>query len=413
MCRNPPCRPESQRGNPTDALLRRGCAAQAAMSHRQGSKWLVIGHYGGNNTGDEAMLWGLVHGVGLDLSRRLVIATRAKTPIVASDGRPVELVPATPRHILKALLVSRGVVLGGGSHFQDAYKGARYVRHVRYLARFIAIFLLARLLRKRVLLLAMGFGPFLRRPTAWMTKLALHLSHHVTVRDTKSYQEVGTWVGAEKLSLAFDLAALAPIAPAARSSVPPAGSMILGVSVTSVSHNDASGSEIDSVFEQRLTAALATVLRQESGVQIRIFVIRGGHREADTDKSQRLCDALLAVSPTRVHLVPYNPDPSLTFHKISECHAFLAMRFHSAILAYLAGCRLLLCAYHRKVGDLAQDLGLSGEACIDVFDEKSVLALESRLRRLVNDADDYAAQLSIADAVRRAAVSIDALRSHS
>lgn len=379
------------------------------MSSRPAGRWLIIGHYGGHNTGDEAMLAGLIRGAGRDFPGRLVVASRAPVPVTA-DGAPIDVVPATPYHVLTTLAGSRGVVLGGGTHFQDAYQGARYLRHLRYLARFILVFLVARLLGKRVVLLSMGFGPFLRRPTIWVTKLALRLSHAVTVRDQRSFDEVRPWLPAPKLSLAFDLAALAMAKTSAVPERVERPVTILGLSITSLAYSRARGPWADQDFEERLTAALVTMLRRQHDLSVRIFVIRGGAREADAAQSQRVFEALTQVDPARVRLVPYDADPFATFSRIAECQAFVAMRFHAAVLAYLGRCRLLLLAYHRKVRDLAREVDLPAPACIDLDQQAAVDALERRLCELVGGAVDYKPRLPVAEAVRRAVVNIEVLR---
>lgn len=47
------------------------------MADPHTARWLVLGHYGGHNTGDEAMLSGLVQGCPLELHSRLTLVTRS------------------------------------------------------------------------------------------------------------------------------------------------------------------------------------------------------------------------------------------------------------------------------------------------------------------------------------------------
>ena len=103
-------------------------------------KWLIIGHYGGHNTGDEAMLCGLMS--GLHATRpdiELSVITKLERLPETWHVNKVSLVQPGITAILNALWHADGVIFGGGTHFHDDYKGIRYWRHLRYLIRFIVI----------------------------------------------------------------------------------------------------------------------------------------------------------------------------------------------------------------------------------------------------------------------------------
>ena len=370
---------------------------------------LIMGHYGGHNTGDEAMLAGLLKAVGPDLRRHTAVVVKDELIEGQFLNSGVKLVHAGLGPVLGALLKTDNVILGGGTHFHDDYRTWRYLRHLRYMLRFVSISILAKLLGRKVTWLGMGFGPFYRRPTRWVTRLGLKFCDRVSVRDSKSLEEIATWVPANKLDLAFDLAALMICNSNGHFTSRRTGEFCcktLGVSVTSVSHSISGGPRLDSVIWQRLAGALSRVLGENRNLRVKVLVLRGGGREDDLAVSSQVYRALIAQYPGRADLVPYQPDPNETLRKIAECDAFVGTRYHAGVLAYLAGCRLLLVAYHRKVRDLAKEIGLSGEACIDLSDCVEENLLFDRLKRITTGDETFRARMPVHDAMQRAILNI-------
>ena len=186
--------------------------------------------------------------------------------------------------------------------------------------------------------------------------------------------------------------------------------MILGFSATSVQRTMTGGPKANDFFWGQIVHALADVFSVSQDLTVRIFVMRGGKREDDTSISARMHDALSSVDPTRVQLLPYQPNPLETLVKMAECRAFIATRFHAALLAYLAGCDLFLVAYHRKLNDLAKDLCLSEQACVPVSSDISEAILRARISELIRGAPWSKPRLPVQEAVRRAWLNIDVLK---
>jgi polysaccharide pyruvyl transferase WcaK-like protein len=246
-----------------------------------------------------------------------------------------------------------------------------------------------------------------------VTKLGLKFCDRVTVRDEKSLKEIADWVPPEKLDLAFDLSALMVGNSNGCLKKPPVDRYqcrTLGVSVTSVRQSLTGGLQIDSFLRQRLTSALKQVLDKHPELRVRVMVIRGGSREDDMAVSMELHQNILRSHPNRSEIIPYHPDPTETIRKIVECDAVVATRYHACVLAYLAGCRLFFIAYHRKVHDLAGEIGLSDEACIDMAGSVTEETMANQLERMISGEDVFRARLPVTDAERRAWLSIRALQ---
>jgi polysaccharide pyruvyl transferase WcaK-like protein len=376
-------------------------------------RWLVVGHYGGKNTGDEAMLAGLVNRSRRCLGDDFVVATRKGVLPVAVSSSDADAVAAKIIPVVKALWAADGIILGGGSHFQDDFRGLRYARHFRYMLRFVVLGALAKRLGKKVVWLSMGFGPFNRAPTRWITRWGLSTTDAVSVREAASSREVGGWLPPDKLRLSFDLAALLPLVTGELTDEPQKVRGRLGVSVTSVKRALAGGAGLDGAFWDRFNNALAETMESHPQVQVEVFVIRGGHREDDARLSRMVHRRLSQVDTSRARLVDFDDDPMATLRRIAACETFIATRFHAGVFAYLGACSLMLVAYHRKIEDLAFEIGLDPSAVIDVYTETSGEVLAKKINDLVARPELYRSKLPVEEAVRRAQINIDILREMS
>lgn len=370
------------------------------MTLRGQGGWFILGNYGARNTGDEAMLAGLVYG----------LRTRAQEVPIAAVSRAGSFPPyleemgvwpveTRVRPVWQAIRSAHGVILGGGTHFHDDYVITRYVRHLRYMMRYLLLLKVARLLQKRVFLLGMGFGPFRFKLTELITREICTLADHIAVRDPASFQRIRKWVDSSKLTQAFDLAALLCSWAEARGSVKESSSaaFCLGVSVISIANIPGYGPRSDAIFQAAVGEAIQSALRKVPNLKVSIFIFRGAWpREEDVRVSTQLYTTLSKVS-SKVVLVPYSDDPRRLLEWIARCDFFVATRFHSAIFAYLTQRPFLCLAYHHKCSDLAQAIGLPSYACLRI-DEVLWGELESRLLDLLRQPAAFRASLPVAQA---------------
>ena len=364
-------------------------ASIAGHAETRYRKALLIGHYGGANTGDEAMLVSLLHALPKSLAIDIVAKNDAALPL---DGREdIRAIGMGAIAVLKAAWSADIVILGGGTHFHDDYLGARLLRHYRYMARYVAVFCISKMLRKRVFFLGMGIGPLRRWPSRLIARCAFALADGISVRDQASLEEASALGAGKKTLRAFDLTALKFADQI--TSAKPSNPLWLAVSLT-----DIPGSESKLVGRMRLVETLAGGLGQllatRHDVCVKVVVIRGGERESDIELSQLLVEALSKYRD-RVKLHPYSHDPEDCAREFRSSYAACVMRYHAGLLAYLAGCRLLLLPYHRKLVDLGCELGLSPSACPPLHSlTASVLA--KHLSELISaESAEYAATLPI------------------
>ena len=364
-------------------------------------RWLVFGHYGGHNTGDDAMLTGLLHGARRAGHRISCVVAKGVRPLPLVVGSGAMSVSARLLPVLRALWRVDGLVLGGGTHFHDEYYGMRYWRHLRYMLRIASLSWIARVAGRRVVWLGMGVGPLSRASSRLVTRFGLAACHAIGLRDSASFREVRSLGSSSKATVTFDLAALMSPHPSEIGVPPEQRTPCLGICATRVDWMR-KDEDWNGAFWSRVSDSVRAVLQQRRTLRVAVFVIRGGEREADCSISRLIYDRLREVAEDRVVLVPYHDEPSEALAALQRCTAVVAARFHGALLAYLAGCALVLVAYHRKVRDLAAELGLTAEGVISGSEEIDVNVMSARVNQALDRSPGFLPTLSIGEALRRA-----------
>ena len=134
-------------------------------------------------------------------------------------------------------------------------------------------------------------------------------------------------------------------------------------------------------------------------MRFRIVVFRGGDREDDQRLSRRLHDRLEgALGAGRVEWCPFVADPRAMLSALAGCGSVIATRYHAALMGYASGCRLLFLPYHRKLNDLAEEIGLPAEACVEFRQREAWSRLGPRLRAFVAGEDGFVAGLPVREA---------------
>src|SRR5579872_2840845 len=146
-----------------------------------GPRIAVSGYYGCGNTGDEAVLAGIIESFA-----RRGAAGRAEITVLSADPddtRQRHRLPAVDRmsmHAVRRTLRTSDLLLsGGGSLLQDTTS-------LRSLVYYLWIVRLARILGTPVMFYAQGIGPLRRRVSRAMVRVVADRVHYITVRDPGS-----------------------------------------------------------------------------------------------------------------------------------------------------------------------------------------------------------------------------------
>lgn len=351
-------------------------------------KIFMFGYYGWKNTGDDAMIYALIQ----EFFRKnhlseFVVVSEDSLEIPKETENFVRFIENNPFVILKEILSSSVVLWGGGTFMYDhTNTGRQFVNLMMIL--FLVVF--SRLLQKRVYLLGIGVEPLTTKIGKFLSKSICRLSGFVSVRDSTSLNILES-LGLNGVKSSFDLSAL--LEP--RKCHNKTGNKILGVSILpffSIYHNNP---EKDMLMVNEIANALKKWILADKKNVIYIFTFKGRSKEDDVQITKILEDKL--NQDDRVKLIPYKKDPLDSFTLISCCDAFIGMRYHSCVFAYLSNIPLLIINYFQKCGSLAEDTGLTSSALIspdDILNGK----FENYLENLLKKPGDFRARLPILEA---------------
>ncbi|MBI2251455.1 MAG: polysaccharide pyruvyl transferase family protein, partial [Armatimonadetes bacterium] len=144
---------------------------------------VISGYYGYENIGDEAILKAILESISEEISN-LKFIVLSNNPLITSQTFNVKAVHRYNfPQIIKAILKSSVFISGGGGLIQDitSFKSLQY---------YLGLILLAKILRKPVIIYAQGIGPLLHRKSKIFTKFICNLVDLITVRDYASKEEL-------------------------------------------------------------------------------------------------------------------------------------------------------------------------------------------------------------------------------
>lgn len=313
-----------------------------------GPRIAVSGYYGCGNTGDEAVLAGILEG----FQRRAGVPPESFCVLSADPESTARLHGVRSAHRMRlgevrsALLRSDLLLSGGGSLLQDTTS-------LRSLAYYVWIIRLALAAGRPVMLYAQGVGPLRRSASRFLTRIAARRARCITVRDQESaalLRAIG--VSQPQPEVTADPAfALSPAPPerarailaaaGAPADAPligfafrpwPAGAGFPGELARAVERaaKDCGAHPVLIPFQPPGDLALAEAVARAAGVPATVL------------REQRTPGEMLGVTAC--------------------LEGLLAMRLHALIFAAVSGVPSVAAAYDPKVGHLMRRLGRSGDA---------------------------------------------------
>ncbi|MGI8922498.1 MAG: polysaccharide pyruvyl transferase CsaB [Fimbriimonadales bacterium] len=301
-------------------------------------KIVLAGYYGCRNIGDDALMLGLLTGLG-----------ETSVQVTALSGNPeftsrMFSVRAVPRKDLGAirteLETADALVLGGGGLLQDktSLLSLKYYTHLIHLAKGMG---------KKVALIAQGIGPidsyFGKRAAA----KAFALCDLITVRDSESLS-VAQALGAKRVELTADLAWL--VRP---SNAPAAEFGMAGMKSVAISARPWNK-------DKRIAGAFGgfgQTLFKNNYIPVLVEMDRG----MDTE----ILDQIGKLHGGRCPDIRNVESPADMVSKIGRMNAVVSMRLHAGIFAASAGIAPMMVAYDPKVASFAHLLGLPAPLTVD------------------------------------------------
>ena len=313
------------------------------MSSGKRLKSVVIsGYYGFDNLGDELILQVFIQTLTNQGVTPEQITVLSKQPEQTKAAYGVQAVNRwSPVAIFSALLNANGLVSGGGGLFQDTTSFANILYYG-------GLILLARFLGKPVWIWGQGIGPIQHPIARWFTSICFQQAQSVWVRDARS------------LRLLHELSI--PHAKQGTDSVwalsLPEQKTALSKSMIGISLRPFEGLS-ESSLRHLAQVTAEVILSRPDSEQSREIALLAMHPSMDTPILSRFEECLVPLlEPSSLSFQYVQPSDIVTI--LPQCQWVLGMRFHSIILATLAGIPAVTLDYDPKVHQLRQSLNLLG-----------------------------------------------------
>ena len=357
----------------------------------------IFGYYGWNNTGDDAMIYALLRELHISDSS-ICFAIFSQKPItVPSEVRDlVKFVESEPLKVIREIKRSSAFIIGGGTMMYD-YGYNMNLLNMKRLSINLKILLLiiwAKLCKNKVYLLGIDVGSVTTFFGKFILKQIYRLSTFISVRDNLSYKVFNELGGGNKVLLTFDLATLLPLPSTKRTK-----ENILGISILPFFEIYHANKTKDLLFIHKIAKGLNQWLKRDSQSTVYLFIFKGKSKADDVLITEMLQKQL--EPSERVKLISYNPDPFEIMSQVAQCDAFLGMRYHSCLFAYLTNTPLLILNYFQKCQALAEDVGLPKHAVVSL-EEILKGEFERYLKHLQEYPEDFVATLPVNTAKKMA-----------
>lgn len=309
----------------------------------------LVGYYGMQNTGDDALLYASAWGAERFLNASKLILNSPLPLTVRGQGSIDSLLTEKQRfpgqnrfRQYGAALESSRIIFGGGSVLHNA-RDIDLKRDLMTLSGF-----------RGHMALGVGIGPFVNSRAERSCKRFLESCHFVGVRDRESYEVANAIAPSANVHMTFDLA---PSMLADESfhlhEVPRRGVAVCLCPVERVFNGD-------EVKERVRLKELATALDRISmftGEPI-IFVDFNGHPEL----GDRVIHSELAsyMRPTTaIEFIGYDSNPHRVLQRMASFKTVVSMRLHASVFAYMSQTPIVSLNYHSKCKGWCEQIGLS------------------------------------------------------
>jgi polysaccharide pyruvyl transferase WcaK-like protein len=363
------------------------------MSSKRPLNVLLVGFYGRGNFGDDLMCHSLVRHLISKTSANIEISTENSDYFRELVSPRVNTVGRSSAEIVKALLKTDFLIQGGGTIFHDSYRFPQLFFYWRNLTAWVLLLFLARLMGARVMIVGAGIGPISHVVTRVLTLIALNLSNFVSVRDVASQKTVAA-ISRKKVMGGFDLAAVEPHSPYHREKA--AGdALTIGVSPCDLDLYHPDGS--NEAFWQPFSEAISEIA-SDRPIDIVFLSLFSGGKLSDEAISRRV--ALGMKNVRAIDFKGYVGTLEDIIIPMQQCDVLIAARFHAAVAGYLAGCKLIVAAYNRKVADFADEIRLAPARILPT--DVPLTCDEWKGVLMMAIGTDNGSTLPIADAIERA-----------
>lgn len=318
---------------------------------KKNDAWLV-GYYGMQNCGDDALLLATLHGAQQHLNcEKLAIGSvshihlNEDTNISKTLYREQKWRGQNRLIHYRNALNSKRVIFGGGSVLHSA-SDINLKRHMMSLAS-----------RKQSMALGVSLGPFANTEAESTCQKFLNECGFVAVRDKQSFEIAKSLAPEANVRLSFDLAVSLTNHPEFTINQGQRCGILFNVCPVA---KDAYGTTDPIEEEQRLRDLCHVIeaLWKRTGERIALINLNGNQQNGDVRLTQAICDELRARVP--ITTIPYNPNPLKVINVISHFKAMVSMRLHGNVFAYMSHTPSIALNYHPKCEQWCNQISLPG-----------------------------------------------------
>ncbi|MFT5278296.1 MAG: polysaccharide pyruvyl transferase WcaK-like protein [Glaciecola sp.] len=318
----------------------------------------LMGYYGMQNTGDDALLyatrWASHH---LLSSENNLVSSASDSK--SSEFGDIEAIPGGRfrghQRLLhyKNALQSEKIIFGGGSVLHTE-TDIQFKRHLIALAG-----------RKDSRCVGFGLGPFASVGAEKACAKFLSECGFVGVRDKQSFDIAKDLCPIANVKLTFDLA---PIMLCHQEN------KLVEIERSGIMFNfcqqaiDAYGNTENKIELRRIQSAAESIERvwAETGEQIYLVDFNANSTFSDNQVHRKIIDQLSENIPV-IH-IEYDPNPFRVLQRIAGFKASVCMRLHASIMSFMAKTPSISINYHKKCTSWCEQIGMPKEYQFDALD---------------------------------------------
>lgn len=287
----------------------------------------LIGYFGYNNLGDEAILQSIVSQLRAYPRPLSLILFARKGASYHPSFQGTVLSRKSFTSLIAGISMSDIVIFAGGTLFQDRTS-------FRSLLYYVGMIVLARIFRKKIILYAQGVEPFRFFLSKLLVKNAFLFCHTITVRDKESYSYLTELMeGKKQIKYTADSALM--IAPWQTNNL---YQNYIGINLMNIKHIP--------------LGDIATQLERFSVNYHRKFLYLPFNKEdglIGRELKRRLPESMMVIYEPSGHV-------STTLGILQQVDIMIGCRLHSLILSAAVGVPFLGIHYHDKVESFARDV---------------------------------------------------------
>jgi len=335
--------------------------------HKKVYDTYLVGYYGMQNSGDDALLLASIIGAKNYLkSESLLVSASNK---IEFSGHEFEINPIRTKQLFKGqnrlthyrgAMKSKRVIFGGGSVFHSS-QDIQIKRQMMELTD-----------PKACMALGVGLGPFNDKQAEKECQAFLNECGFVGVRDKKSFEIAQKLAPKANVALTFDLAPMLALAEENQAYTHVDEGILINVCPVPTDALGNTDETEQSVLLDKMSRVIEQ-LWQESKQPISLMSLNGHEQFGDNAVCQALVEKFADKMP--IKFIPYQADPFAMMSIIRRHKVFVSMRLHGLVFGYLTGTPVVALNYHNKGQEWCEQVGMPMQQRFDAksFNSKSLL----------------------------------------